>query len=291
VLLVSVIIPAYNSEETLAQLLHALESQTVPSEKYEVIVVDDGSTDATANLVASFHWAHCVSIPHSGAATARNRGASAARGEILLFTDADCEPQSDWMEKMLAPFADTRVIGAKGVYRTREQGMTARFVQLEYEEKYERMRNADQIDFIDTYSAAYRRQVFLSNGGFDESFPTASVEDQEFSFRLARLGCRMVFIPDAIVFHPHDSSLGAYLRRKFFIGYWKVHLHTRHPTKVWRDSHTPPTLKLQILFLLATLASLAASLYPADLADGIGFALAFQSAPSHSSFSSHGVIV
>ncbi len=275
-MLASVIIPAYNSEKTLAQSLYALKVQTVSSVKYQVIVVDDGSTDATANLVASFHWAQCLSIPHSGAATARNRGASAARGEILLFTDADCEPQSDWIEKMLAPFADPNVIGAKGVYRTREHGMTARFVQLEYEEKYERMRRADQIDFIDTYSAAYRRQVFLSNGGFDESFPTASVEDQEFSFRLARRGCRMVFVPNAIVFHPHDSSMGAYLRRKFFIGYWKVHVHTRHPTKVWRDSHTPPTLKLQILFLLGALASLVATPFiPQTWLATLAFALAF----------------
>ncbi len=157
-----------------------------------------------------------------------------------------------------APFLDLSVVGIKGTYRTREHNRIARFVQLEYEEKYERMRRAPQIDFIDTYSAAYRREVFLANGGFDESFPTASVEDQEFSFRLARRGYRLVFVPDAIVYHPHDASLGAYLRRKFLIGYWKVHLHTRHPTKVWRDSHTPQTLKLQILFLLGALGSLIA---------------------------------
>lgn len=254
----SVIIPAFNAEKTIAQTLRALESQTLPFEEWQAIVVDDGSTDATANLVASFHWARSVLIPHRGAAAARNRGAALASGEILLFTDADCEPQSDWIEEMLTPFTDLNIVGAKGTYRTRARGMTARFVQLEYEEKYERMRRAEQIDFIDTYSAAYRRDVFLSNGGFDESFPTASVEDQEFSFRLARRGYRLVFVPSAIVFHRHDASLGAYIRRKFFIGYWKVHVHTRHPAKVWRDSHTPPTLKLEILFLLCFLSSLAA---------------------------------
>ncbi len=254
----SVIIPAFNAEKTLARTLHALESQTLSRQEWQAIVVDDGSTDATASLVASFHWARGISIPHRGAAAARNRGAALARGEILLFTDADCEPQPDWIEKMLAPFDDPNVVGAKGTYRTSARGMTARFVQLEYEEKYERMRRVEQIDFIDTYSAAYRREVFLTTSGFDESFPTASVEDQEFSFRLAERGCRLVFVPDAIVFHPHDASLGAYLHRKFFIGYWKVRVHTRHPIKVWRDSHTPPTLKLEILFLLGFLVSLAA---------------------------------
>lgn len=241
-----------------------------------MIVVDDGSTDATADLVASFHRALCIPIPHCGAAAARNRGASQARGEILVFTDADCEPQLDWIERMLAPFSDLEVAGAKGTYRTRAHGVTARFVQVEYEEKYERMRHAERIDFVDTYSAAYRREIFLSNGGFDESFPTASVEDQEFSFRLAERGYKLVFIPDAIVFHPHDASLAVYLRRKFFIGYWKVHLHTHHPSKVWRDSHTPPTLRLQILFLLGALASLAAMPFVtwASIA-ALGFVIAF----------------
>lgn len=272
----SVIIPAFNAEKTLAQTLRALQSQTLSPQEWQAIVVDDGSTDATATLVASFRWARCIAMPHRGAAAARNQGAALAQGPILLFTDADCEPQPDWIEKMLAPFVDANVVGAKGTYRTRSRGMTARFVQLEYEEKYERMRQLEQIDFIDTYSAAYRREVFLSNGGFDESFPTASVEDQEFSFRLAERGYRLVFAPDAIVYHPHDASLGAYLRRKFFIGYWKVRVHTRHPGKALRDSHTPPTLKLQILFLLGTFGSLAATpLVSWAWWISVGFAAAF----------------
>ncbi len=254
----SVIVPAFNAEKTLERCLNALESQTFPRPDYEVIVVDDGSTDATANVVASFQRAQRISILHSGAAAARNRGIALAHGEILLFTDADCEPQPDWIDKMLTAFADPNVMGAKGTYRTRERSKIARFVQLEYEEKYARMRGANRIDFVDTYSAAYRREVFVANGGFDESFPTASVEDQELSFRLSQRGYRLVFVPDAIVLHPHAASLNAYLRRKFLIGYWKVRVHTRHPTKVWRDSHTPPTLKLQVLFFLGALGSLVA---------------------------------
>jgi lipopolysaccharide/colanic/teichoic acid biosynthesis glycosyltransferase len=130
---------------------------------------------------------------------------------------------------------------------------------LEYEEKYARMSRASAIDFVDTYSAAYRRVVFLANAGFDESFPSASVEDQEFSFRLAQQGYRLVFAPNAVVYHCHVSTLGAYIRRKFRIGYWKVRVHARYPNKVWRDSHTPPTLKLQTLLFLAILAGLAAT--------------------------------
>ncbi len=261
---VSVIIPAYNAAVTLEPCLAALLAQSYPRDGYEIIVADDGSTDNTADLAARFSEVRLIRSEHHGAAAARNRGARAASGELLLFTDADCEPTARWIETLCAAFTDPRVVGAKGTYRTRQRELIARFVQLEYEEKYARMRRAATIDFIDTYSAAYRRDVFLANHGFDESFPTASVEDQEFSFRLAEQGHAMVFAPDAVVYHQHAATLGAYARRKFRIGYWKVLVHRRHPGKMFQDTHTPPTLKMQMgLFLAMVAAAIAALFAPA----------------------------
>ncbi|MBK7202136.1 glycosyltransferase family 2 protein [Candidatus Amarolinea dominans] len=75
---------------------------------------------------------------------------------------------------------------------------------------------------MDTYSAGYRRAIFLENSGFDTIFATASVEDQEFSFRLAQKGYRLVFVPQAQVYHTHDRVLAEYIRRKFYIGYYKA---------------------------------------------------------------------
>jgi len=243
--MISVIVPAYNAETTLGDCLAALQEQSLSRDRYEIIVVDDGSTDRTAQ-VARRYDARLIRQPNAGPAAARNQGAQAARGEILLFTDADCEPAPGWIERMLAPFHDPEVAGAKGAYRTRQRELAARFVQLEYEDKYARMSHQDCIDFVDTYSAAYRRDVFLANGGFDALFPTASVEDQEFSFRLARKGYRLVFVPQAIVYHRHDTTPGEYWQRKFGIGYWKALLLRWHPERAMRDSHTPQVLKVQI---------------------------------------------
>ncbi len=131
--------------------------------------------------------------------------------------------------------------------------MIPRFVQSEYEDRYDRMRGQAQIDFIDTYSAAYRRDVFLENTGFDPIFTTASVEDQEFSFRLAQKGYRLVFAPDAKVSHLHDSDLGEYFRRKYYIGFWKALMIRWHPERMVQDSHTPQVLKVQIVLLAALL--------------------------------------
>lgn len=260
----SVIIPAYNAGPTIQACLKALMCQTAPTSEYEVIVVDDGSTDDTALKAEAIQGMRVIRSAHRGAAAARNRGVQSACGHIVLFTDADCEPTADWVRQMLAPFAEPSIIGAKGTYRTRQRELIGRFVQCEYEEKYARMVGATSIDFVDTYCAAYRRDAFLNSGGFDESFLGASVEDQEFSFRLAEEGARLVFVPTAIVYHRHPATLAAYVRRKIGIGYWKVKVHRRHPAKVWHDSHTPPTEKLQVVLIPAITAALcAAALVPA----------------------------
>jgi len=240
---ISVIIPAYNAAATLGRCLAALSEQSRPPA--EIIVVDDGSSDDTAEL-AQRHGVRLVRQANAGPAAARNAGARAARGELLLFTDADCAPAPDWVERMAAAFADLAVAGAKGVYQTTQVEPVARFVQLEYEDKYDRMRKQERIDFVDTYSAAYRRDLFLRAGGFDTTFPSASVEDQEFSFRLAQAGNRLVFVPDARVAHIHDRTLAEYAQRKFWIGYWKALVTRRYPSKLIRDSHTPQVLKLQM---------------------------------------------
>ncbi len=259
----SVIVPAYNAARTLECCLAALLNQSLPRQDYEVILVDDGSSDETASIAARFPSVRLIKSLHRGAAAARNRGAREACGPVLLFTDADCEPAQDWVHQMLTPFENSQgcLVGCKGVYRTSQRGLVPRFVQIEYEEKYERMSRAAKIDFVDTYSAAYDRQIFLTSGGFDESFPSASVEDQEFSFRLASQGRLLVFNPRAVVYHQHPTTLFAYVRRKFKIGYWKVHLHRRHPRKIWRDSHTPASLKLQVGLIPSILLAATAAFF------------------------------
>jgi len=251
---ISVIVPVHNSVNHIEACLRALTNQTVAQGDYEIIVIDDGSSDDTLRAV-SHHPVRAFSQFWQGPAAARNRGLSAAQGDLVLFTDADCEPAPDWIEQMCRPFSDPRVSGVKGVYRTRQHSLVARFVQLEYEDKYRRMARYQTIDFIDTYSAGYRSCVLREIAGFDTRFPTASVEDQELSFRLAKAGRRLVFQPTAVVYHRHASTLGAYARKKFRIGYWKVLVHLRHPDKLLHDSHTPQVLKLQLVMVPLGLAS------------------------------------
>jgi GT2 family glycosyltransferase len=242
----SVIVPVFNGADTLGACLDALATQSADPDSYEVIVVDDGSTDGSAE-VAERHNVAIIQQDHTGPAAARNKGAAEAQGGALLFTDADCEPADDWIEQMLAPLADRCVAGVKGVYRTRQRSLLARFAQAEFEEKYGRQRRMRQIDFVDTYAAAYRRDLFLAHGGFDAGF--LGDEDQEFSFRLAEAGHKLVFAPSAVVYHRHPTSLWRYARRRAHNGHWKVRVLVRHPSKAVYDSYTPWTQKAQIALL------------------------------------------
>jgi len=255
--MISVIVPAKDAANTLGDCLKALLSQEGMQydRDYEVIVVDDGSTDNTAHLAEEYK-VRVIRQSNAGPASARNAGARIARGILLAFTDADCTPTSTWLRALTQPFTNPEVVGVKGIYKTRQTALVPRFVQMEYEFKYARMKNLETIDFIDTYSAAYRKETFLLNGGFDESFPFSSVEDQEFSFRLARKGYRLIFEPNAAVYHCHDSNLAAYLKRKFGIGYWKAFMLHWIPEKTFSDSHTAPTQRAEILLLALLLATI-----------------------------------
>ncbi len=144
---------------------------------------------------------------------------------------------------MITPFNNNDIVGVKGAYRTDQKELTARFVQLEYEYKYEKLGNYTYVDTIDTYSAAFKKDLFLKEGGFDTSFPVACAEDFEFSYRLSLKGYKMVFNPAAIVTHHHPDTLSWYLKKKYKFAYWRWLAIKKNPEKLTSDSHTPSDMK------------------------------------------------
>jgi glycosyltransferase involved in cell wall biosynthesis len=244
---VSVVIPAYQAAEKIRASLRALNRQTVLRQRYEILVVDDGSTDGTADCAREGGADRVLALLHQGPAAARNAGLEAAEGEFVLFLDADCRPSPDWIEQMLRPFADPRVMGVKGALLNEQREVVARLAQCEFEERYDRLESRAFIDFVDAGAAAFRRDLLLRFDGFDPAFPYANGEDAELSYRLARAGNRFAFNRRATVYHDHPAGWWPYLRLKASRGYWRMVVYRLHPGKALRDSYTPQLMKLQVL--------------------------------------------
>ena len=190
----TIIVPTLNHAATVLACLDGLAGQGAGNcpAATEMLVVDAGSRDATVARVEAWALEHAAAnrrvldVAGGSLASARNAGAQAAQGKMLLFIDADCVPAPDWVATMCRSFADPAVVGVRGAIGTAQTGLAPRFVQAEYDDRYDRMRGFATIDFIDNYAAAYRRDVFLANHGFDPFF--AACDDQVLSFRLAEKG-------------------------------------------------------------------------------------------------------
>jgi len=104
--MISVIIPVYNAEKLIADCLIALLNQNIDFSKYEIIVVDDGSSDNTAKIVEIFKDVQLIIQKNRGPAAARNEGVRHAKGDIVVFTDSDCIPNKNWIEQMIMPFIE-----------------------------------------------------------------------------------------------------------------------------------------------------------------------------------------
>jgi glycosyltransferase involved in cell wall biosynthesis len=244
---VSLIIPAYNAGKTIVSCLESALSQSLPKEYYEIIVVDDGSNDNTLDIVKNYP-VRLIAQSNKGPAAARNRGASEASGDILVFTDSDCELDSNFLKNIILPFElENQIAGVQGSYETKQKEFISQFAQVEIETRYRKMVKNKYIDFIGTYAAAYKKDVFQKIGGFDEGFPLASGEDIDLSYRLYQEDFRMVFVPEAFAYHRHPDRLMFYLKSKFSRGYWRMRLCRKHPKKMLNDSYVPQSLKLQVL--------------------------------------------
>lgn len=262
-MLVSIIIPAYNAAATLARCLEACLAQT--HAKTEIIVVDDGSTDDTSRIAQEFP-VHCVRQENRGPAAARNRGAAEAKGAVLAYTDADCVPDPQWIERLLEGFEET--VGAVGgTYAiANPDSLLAQMVHEEIAQRHRRLRN--EVDFLGSFNVAYLKDAFEQTGGFDETFTAASAEDNDLAYRLQDAGYRLRFTASARVAHFHPTRLMPYLHTQMNHGRWRVKLYIKHPARARQgDQYAGPTDLLApplalVLLVLAPLTALSALAAP-----------------------------
>jgi glycosyltransferase involved in cell wall biosynthesis len=234
---VSVIIPAYNAEETLGEAIEAVLAQRDAGE-IELVVVDDGSSDRTEDVVRRYPCVKYVRQVNAGPACARNRGARESGGQILLFTDADCRPQPGWVRKMTGDFARPDVSVVAGSYGiANPSSALARIIHAEIMFRH-RVLMPRSPRFFGSYNFSVRREVFEAAGGFNAEYRRASGEDNDLSYKIIAAGGRIAFRADACVDHYHQESLADYLKEQFRHGFWRLKMYKDHPGMMAGDGYT-----------------------------------------------------
>lgn len=220
---VSVVVPARNEQARLEACLDSLLRQDYPN-GYEVIVVDDHSTDGTAAVAARFGVTVLqLADDSAGGAAARNAGVEHARGNVVAFTDADCRPAQDWLRHLLVPFQDPGVGVCGGEVVGRGGSIVARYVEAAGIFRLESRMRAQPWPILVTANVAYRKTVFQVLGLFDASLGGAA--DMEMSWRVAQDGCfRVVACPTAVVSHLHPSTVGGLYQQWYSYGAGRARL-------------------------------------------------------------------
>lgn len=226
----SIIVPTHNRPGQLDACLRSLALLDYPRDRFEVIAVDDGSETPPEALVASFRDRLDITLltqPHAGPASARNTGAAKANGEFLAFTDDDCTPAPDWLQALAARFATVpdHVIGGRTLNALPDNPYsTASHLLIDYLYAYY---NADpnQARFFTSNNLAVPTDRFHAIGVFNTTFPRAGGEDREFCDRWLHNDYRMIYAPEALVYHTHALTFRAFWRQHFNYGRGAFRFH------------------------------------------------------------------
>ncbi len=211
----SVVVATRDRRDSLARCLASLRAQRVPP--LEIVVVDDASTDGTADALAGWPGVVPLRANGRGAAAARNAGIAAARGTIVAVTDDDCEVPDDWTCRLLAPFSDDAVVAVGGpVAAAGDCGLPARLSQAITNGLVESL-GTDGVPLLTSNNVAYRVRALRAAGVFDEDFRGAGAEERELQWRLRRHG-RLVHDRSLVVTHRPGPGWGRFAAQQLAYG-------------------------------------------------------------------------
>lgn len=226
---VSVVICAYNAASTIEDNLESLTRLNYPN--YEVVVVNDGSKDATPEIAARYPQFKLISVPNGGLSAARNLGWRAATGEIIAYTDADTRVDADWLSYLVQPFLDTDAVGVGGPNVVpQDDGWIAQCVARSPGGPTHVLLNDTVAEHIPGCNMAFRRWALEEISGFDPTYTKAG-DDVDVCWRLQARGWQLGFSPSALVWHHHRDSVKAYWRQQVGYGEGESFLEHRHQDK------------------------------------------------------------
>ncbi len=230
---ISVIVPARNAERALPVLLQSLEQQTLAPSRFEVIVVDNASSDATGRLAAG-RGATVVQEPHPNRARARNRGVEAARSRVYAFTDADCIADPRWLEALLGCAGRAPLVA--GDVRIRASAEPNQIERFESAWRFGQEVWVQYQGWAATANLLVHAEAFTAVAGFDPAWRHIA-EDADFCLRAKAAGFGLSYCGEAIVEHVAERALAPMLRRFFLHGYSSNQAFHRIGVgyRAWRD--------------------------------------------------------
>ena len=221
----SIVVPVRNNEEMIGDCIESLLAQDFPKDDYEIIVVDNKSTDKTADIIKRYPVKY-VYEDKIGRTKARNTGIKNSSGEIIAFIDSDCVAEKNWLNELVKGFKNKRVggVGGKNIgYKT--STYVERYIEIYYKE-YNKNFTSYVPPKVMTNNAAYRFDVLEEIGYFDESFETG--EDFDLSARTFWNGYEVDYASAAVVFHRHRSSFRELFNLYFEYGVGYVRFLNKH---------------------------------------------------------------
>lgn len=225
---VSFVIPVHNGEQFLEAVVHSVVAQA-DGRPMEIIVVEDGSRDGSARVLASLAAIHPLTViagPGRGAAAALNEGFRHAKHPIVCQVDQDVILEPAWMSRLAATLEDPTIAAAQGYYvRPRDGDIWSRVTGLDLEDRYHAIGERD-VDHVCTGNSAYRAAAVREVGLFDETLGYGY--DNDMSYRLAAAGYRLVLRPDARSVHHWRDGLAGFLRQQYGFGYGRLDLVAKH---------------------------------------------------------------
>lgn len=237
----SIVIPTYNRSNLLEKCLRAIIDLDFPREEYEVIVVDDGSTDGTQNFLQGLKEKNIVALlaNHGGPAKARNLGVQNSAGEFIAFTDDDCLVPKNWLLKLQQGYAQWPQAAAVGGYleapkEVLSKKLAAKLESLETRQVYK----AGEEEYLGgfespaggTNNISYRKDVFDSLRGFDENFPEPAGEDADMKYRAVAAGYKIGYLPLKVT-HLDPYSFKTFLKRSIRSGIGSAYFEKKNFNK------------------------------------------------------------
>jgi O-antigen biosynthesis protein len=227
--MVSVVICAYNAERTMEACLKSLRQLDYPN--YEVVVVDDGSRDKTAEIAARFPEFRLIRQPNKGLSVARNVGMAAALGEIIAYTDSDCVVDPHWLTFMVGAMVANGFDACGGPnYAPHEEGRTEACVSASPGAPCHVLTAEDRAEHLAGCNMVFRKAVLQQIGGFDPQF-TAAGDDVDICWRALDAGFVLGFCPAAFVWHFRRNTVKAYYNQQRGYGKAEAMLYFKYPER------------------------------------------------------------